>query len=319
VGGRLRRIGFRGVAVAIGLVAGLLVLEVVLQTAALVVAPLLARTAGAGPVAADDRVRVVCVGDSHVYGAMVAPAEAFPEQLDGILRRHGIRAQVVNLGLPGQNSRQVLDRLPTALARYRPRLVVVWIGINNYWNMADRSEELRRRGIRDRLFNASRVLRLVRLLLKPYEGVSASPLRPQADVIDYTRGGETHWTQDGEEVVMRRGRLELDPETTIRLTTEDLTAIVERVRAAGADVVLMQYPFAVSENVRAVNAAVSRAGTQSGALVVDTRFDVQALGRRGVSGLNFPDMHPTPVTYRAIAWNLARRLERRRLLSVAPR
>ena len=82
--------------------------------------------------------RILVVGDSHAYGAFVAPERSLPAQLQRLLdERAPGRHSVLNRGVPGMNSAQVRNRLPVWLSRHAPDLVVVWVGINNSWNVAE--------------------------------------------------------------------------------------------------------------------------------------------------------------------------------------
>ena len=82
---------------------------------------------------------ILCVGDSHTYGTSIPRDAAYPAQLESHL--NGIdpdgRYTVVNRGIPGLNSAQLASSLPAWIRDYRPDLVVVWIGTNNWWNRED--------------------------------------------------------------------------------------------------------------------------------------------------------------------------------------
>src|SRR5256885_11060139 len=69
---------------------------------------------------ADGVVRVLCLGESTTYGAQVA----YPEELEKLLNAGGRRYQVINEGVPGINSNEILRRLDGNLERYRPQVVV---------------------------------------------------------------------------------------------------------------------------------------------------------------------------------------------------
>lgn len=115
--------------VALGLVLGLMALEVALQVGALVVWSRRQNDDGSGC--------VLCVGDSFTYG-LGASVEggSYPRQLEALLRQAGtdakvVNADVVNGGWPGQSSREVLLRLPEQIARHDPKLVCILVGVND--------------------------------------------------------------------------------------------------------------------------------------------------------------------------------------------
>jgi lysophospholipase L1-like esterase len=297
-----------------GLVAGLALLELVLRLAALLAPTLLTRSR---PLDATTGLHVLCVGDSHTFGVMVPPDRAYPERLERRLRAVGIDARVYNLGLPGQSSRQVLERLPDQLATYRPDVVLVWAGMNNYWNLKGRDDDPERD--RWRVWRDLRLVRFLRLLRLGLATEAAFDRR-RPDAVPDEKGivAVFRWRiagPGGEEVVdMPRSRANLDAATVERLTREDLTAIVRLVRASGATPVLITYPFPLTDNVVAVNRAVQQVEVGERALVVHTLPIALWLRLRGHRDVAFRDLHPNAVLYRSIGWEAARELVRARVV-----
>jgi lysophospholipase L1-like esterase len=301
--------------VAGGLVAGLAVLEIGLRLLALVAPQALSRSrpaeSGPGPY-------IVCVGDSHTYGSMVAPEQAYPEQLERILRREGIPATVYNLGLPGQSTRQVLDRLPKQLAVYRPNLVLVWAGLNNFWNLKGRQNDPDGPQFRFSL-NDLRVYRFFNLFRAAQQTEATFDQRRLDNWVvegEFPKVTRWHITGPGvdETLEMPIVRGNLDPGTVESVTRDDLTRIVGLGREHDTPVVLFDYPFAVTDVAQAVNAAIRDVAADTATPLVDTGPIAAELRRRRVTDLSFKDMHPKPALYRAIAWDAARVLLRDRLV-----
>lgn len=67
--------------------------------------------------------RIVAIGADNVYGhgtgrrntGGVEPSEAFPAQLEVLLRARGVDAHVVNAGIPRENTCEMLGRLDSAV------------------------------------------------------------------------------------------------------------------------------------------------------------------------------------------------------------
>ncbi len=85
---------------------------------------------------------VLALGDSITHGTGAAPDAAYPAQL---ARLTGW--DVINAGVPGDTTAQVLERLPTLLAEHAPALVIVSAGGNDFLRHlpeADTEANLRR-------------------------------------------------------------------------------------------------------------------------------------------------------------------------------
>ncbi len=120
-------------------VATILLLEVVLQVGAVVVW-LGQRGRALDATNASGRT-VLCVGDSwtHGIGSLDFATGSYPARLENYLRQHvAADWQVLNGGQSGQNSRDVLERLPGQLERARPAWVLVLVGQNDFWSRPDR-------------------------------------------------------------------------------------------------------------------------------------------------------------------------------------
>ena len=72
--------------------------------------------------------RVVAIGDSCVWGALVRPESTFSAKLDALLKeRYGAdRVEVLNAGVVGYGTRQATAHLTENLAAYEPDLVLYY-------------------------------------------------------------------------------------------------------------------------------------------------------------------------------------------------
>jgi len=93
-------------------------------------------------------VTILCVGDSHTYGAPLPREQSYPAQLQAALDQgfSSPHFEVLNLGVPGVNSAFVANRLERQILELRPHAVVAWVGWNNQWNALET-----RRGAHGRL------------------------------------------------------------------------------------------------------------------------------------------------------------------------
>ena len=75
-------------------------------------------------------IRIVALGDSNTAGFGVARQEAFPAQLEALLRTTGYDAQVFNAGISGDTTSGMLARLDSA-APPGTQIVIVQGGYND--------------------------------------------------------------------------------------------------------------------------------------------------------------------------------------------
>lgn len=306
-----RRFARRLAAAALVLVVGVAVLEVGLQLAARLVGD---RASAWHPNASN---KILCVGDSHTYGAGVPRDRAYPAQLQELLdaREPGVHS-VVNLGLPGMSSTQLRNRVPVWLQRYRPGVLVVWVGVNDAWNRAEvGSEAGGTASLLDAALSRSRLYRLVRVALHDrdlgrYTAKGREDRAWHVTDVDEPLVDEV-WTvrHDGVTERIAHGRHEQPPglpdgrevEMAARLD-RDLAAVAGYARLAGVPMVLVTYPLEVSW-FHVVNRVARRiAGTHDLALV-ETAV---ALARVPEDERDWTGVaHPGPTIYREIAEEIA--------------
>ncbi|MEE2673375.1 MAG: GDSL-type esterase/lipase family protein [Myxococcota bacterium] len=275
-----------GLALLVALVAG----EVFLQAASFVASRTGAR--GSARPAAPGAVTILCVGDSHTYGLPLPPEESYPAQLEARLsERHPGRVfQVVNLGIPGMNSGYLANRLERQILQLRPRLVLVWVGINNQWNVAE-SEDAR--GALRGLLSHSRLYRLASIAWYTGTGYQYDPEQ---------HGG---WFEGEQPPSARRSPDEAQTRALAPGLARDLARIVETTRLFDTPVILLTYPM---RKQRPLNRVIEVAGFEAGVPVLDAVLDFERAVADGHAIRSLIDLsagpHPTAHLYGYIVESL---------------
>ncbi len=260
--------------------------------------------------------RILCIGDSHTWGASVSREDSYPAQLQRFLdeAEPGMHS-VVNQGLPGMNSTQVRKRLGIWLQRYRPDVVVVWVGVNNGWNRAEVEDppDLGWAWL-DGVLSRLRTYRLVRVWLHDRELKRYVP-KDRSDRVWHrvaqkgVFGPSPRFTvrHDGvvEEIGHERDPARVEREEKDRVEAQirrDYEIMVSYARSAGVRLVFIAYPIAAHWFERA-NRALRHTARHYEIPVVET---APAVGRVPEKEREWSaDLHPGPNLYREIARDVA--------------
>ena len=81
--------------------------------------------------AAPPSAEIVCIGDSNTFGIGAPAGRSYPDQLQELLAAAGDPRRVANLGVPGFNTRQIVDRLEESCRGSPPACVVFLGGFND--------------------------------------------------------------------------------------------------------------------------------------------------------------------------------------------
>ena len=87
--------------------------------------------------------RICCLGDSFTYGIGAPPEGSYPSWLETLLndRGDGKAYEVLNLGVPAQNTAMICGALDEQISRFRPDLILLLAGCNNSWNVTGRARD----------------------------------------------------------------------------------------------------------------------------------------------------------------------------------
>jgi hypothetical protein len=179
----------------------------------------------------------------------------------------------VNRGVPGVNSEFVTAQLETMLRKYRPDIVVVWVGTNNRWNSLG-SDDAQPPGPAERLDRwllHSKIYRFAKVLI--YTDVAPSaPASPRAAGHDRSIEGMPAWRVPGTPP--------LASEVATRRLSKDIERIVEIAKNFATPIVFVTYPLpAMSDVSQTTRAQAARLGVP----LVATAREWPAVARRTLS------------------------------------
>jgi lysophospholipase L1-like esterase len=151
----------------IGLLIVLLLLEVILQAGALLVKENAWRAKAHW---LTGHVRVLALGDSNTYGLYLPAEESYPAQLEKQwnAQHPDLPIEMINLGYPGTNSFRLLANLPDILDTFKPDLVLLMIGFNDFWTPVETITTLRTPSWTEKILYHSRVYKLGYMLWQNY-------------------------------------------------------------------------------------------------------------------------------------------------------
>jgi len=183
-----------------------------------------------------ETITLLCVGDSHTYGAALPREHSYPSQLEARLEalHPGRGFRVLNFGVPGVNSAFVANRLEQQILQHAPHMVLVWVGTNNRWNAleteawgdAGAGRALHRVLLRAKLYRLARVL---------WFGTAGANHAPAVrDVAGFRLGDELA-------LAKRRPKRLSDAELEPGLAF-DMERMVATARSLGAPILFVTYP-----------------------------------------------------------------------------
>ena len=307
--GRPDRIAAHAALVLFGLFAGLLAIELLLQTGAVLV-----RAAGRTRPSSwgTSHRRFLCLGDSNTYGVYVEEHQAYPHVLEQLwnARRDVAPIEVMNLGFPGTNSSHIRNALPKLLSMFHPDVVTVMVGGNDWWTAPEPMADAP--GTRARLdtflWRVSRLYRLLYMLRRSSQTPRIDIPRPPTGV----PGPAIQLGTDSVEWHVSRGwDASRDWRSALR---ENLVAIGREVPRSGAEPVLITYPadLPISPLYGRASAIVREAAKTANVRLIDLGQAITPRCSGGTCEELYPDHHPTAKGHRLAAKIILRELRKGR-------
>ncbi len=162
----MRNSGRKITVLALGLLAGLIALEVSLRVIGVAYSCWMQE----GHIAKREpgTFVVLCVGDSFTEGAGVTPGRGYPSQLQELLRKQypEKKIRVVNKGVGASNTTMILEKFDTYADTVDPDLVIILAGCANNWNAYGYGNYLKRNSLANRLhdfFYGIKTFKLIKL------------------------------------------------------------------------------------------------------------------------------------------------------------
>lgn len=279
----------------------IVVFELSLQGAALFVTDRSTNAKGNG-----SEFRILAIGDSHTFGALVEESESYPARLQHFLEqdRPG-DFLVINKGVPGFSSGQVRSRLMRNVARDEPDLVLFWVGVNDSWNITDIYDDapswrLRLGGMlsRLRLYKMITVWHHDRRLERVVEDGMKRPVPEQT--------GDDQWRINWDGVVeeVRNDHRERQADDVQkRRVEENYEAMVLWLKGAGICAGFVEYPMELG-GFAVANQAMRRVAQRHDLPIVDSNTAMKRVPK--TERILLWGAHPNPPMYTEIARDVAK-------------
>ncbi|MFN0206217.1 MAG: SGNH/GDSL hydrolase family protein [Planctomycetota bacterium] len=245
---------------------------------------------------------ILCLGDSHTFGIWLKNAETYPAQLEQLLNQGETTKTwaVVNRGVPGMASGDVLARLEESISERKWDAVVVTVGVNDRLKGAERKENRA-------WYDSIQIVKLTKIIIEHSTHKTPAPrkLDPNAPVHPDEIAGTANKDKNTAtiSIVDRSGNaVAFDQLTTneelndLELKTQvarRLGEMVDIAAKAGTKLIFVSY-LKNASTLGLANSVMKQVATDRKQTFVDTTENFAAAEKEyRFEDLYFPDLHPT--------------------------
>lgn len=267
------------------------------------------------------KTNIVCLGESSTAGLDLPWQDSYPVQLNVMLKKEypGENIQVIVPPHVGQNTSQVANRIEHYIELYSPRLVVLMVGFNNEWSLAEshihkflKSNNAEVLKVKILCFlDSLRTFKVLRYLYLRYV------VKEKSDYVNGLR--EARYVWGGPELTRWPPRkwvysfADENRQAFIALWRDDVQKIISAVQRNNIKIVLMTYH--INPDYLAAEEFISMARRSKIPLVRNDETFQAFINNRTIGYFLLRDQwHPNKLGYSLIAENVFRIIKERRLL-----
>jgi len=259
-----------------------------------------------------DSINIVCLGESSTEGIWVAKNKSYPYQLESMLReKYGNNN--INVIVPphvGQNTSQISNRIQNYLELYKPRLIILMVGCNNEWSLAESNigkfietnnyESLKIKSYV--ILDQFRLYKLLRYAYLKFIKREQSNYTNGLDVTNYKWGGPELVRFPPEKYIYKFAKS--NSQAFIKLWEYDVGKIASAAKRQNVKVLLMTYH--INPSYLPIEVFISLAGKNSIPLVRNDIIFFEQMKEEDISNYIFTDIdnwHPRERGYSIVAEN----------------
>ena len=253
---------------------------------------------------------VLCLGESSTVGIWVSKNDSYPAKLERMLRLHFDSENIYVIVPPhvGQNTSQMLNRIRQYIKLYRPKVIVMMVGCNNHWSLAESniikfmpSNSIN--AIRMKMFIFFNRFHLFKLSRYFYLRIKCK-LRISVEGLNfkkYIAGAPQHMYHLPPKWVLNC--FNYNVKKFIRLWRYDVKSMIRIAKETNTPIILMTYPIPINVPIEEFVSVAQ----EEDIILIRNDLDFEALSESGELGyyiFSRDNWHPTGRGYAVVAQNV---------------